>query len=76
MLIDAKETPRAVLFNKTIVDKLAKADRKQSQDDGTVTYGNLPVSDNLFSPLECLYSLTFFLISFSTFTTFFSFAAK
>ena len=49
MLIDAKETPRAVLFNKTIVDKLAKADRKQSQDDGTVTYGNLPVSDNLFS---------------------------
>ena len=48
MLIDAKGTPRAALFNKTIVDKLAKADRKQSQDDGTVTYGNLPVSDNLF----------------------------
>jgi hypothetical protein len=48
MLIDAKETPRAVLFNKTIVDKLAKADRKQSQDDGTVTYGNLTVSDNFF----------------------------
>ena len=71
MLIDAKETPRAVLFNKTIVDKLAKADRKQSQDDGTVTYGNVTVSDNFFSPLECLYSLTFFLISFSTFTTFF-----
>ena len=48
MLIDAKETPHAALFNKTIVDKLAKADRKQSQDDRTVTYGNLPVSDNLF----------------------------
>jgi len=44
-----KKTPCAALFNKTVVDKLAKADRKKSQDDGTITYGNLPVSDNLFS---------------------------
>jgi hypothetical protein len=44
MVIDAKSTPRASLFNSNIVDKIAKADMKYASDGKTITYGNLEVS--------------------------------
>jgi hypothetical protein len=44
MVMDAKSTPRASLFNSNIVDKIAKADMKYASDGKTITCGNLEVS--------------------------------
>ena len=49
MLKDAKKTPCAALFNKTVVDKLAKADKKINHVDETIAYGNLTASDIVFN---------------------------
>ena len=44
-----KKTPCAALFNKTVVDKLAKADKKINHVDETISYGNLTASDIVFN---------------------------